>query len=285
VDARLATEGELDELWPALDGERIVERSYPNGAVHTAIDMHPALGYRIFAEGYGRFAITSRATRILCAPEATDAWRWQRYLIGQVLPITSVLHGHEVLHASAVSVEGRALGFVAGSGVGKSSLALSMMLRGHLLVADDVVALSLRDGVPHAEPGPAVTSLRAAESRRLGTERDRLGRLVGRDEGSLRIAVRREHRSLPLGALYLLERSGDLAKLTFERVEPDFRLLVENGFDFLVSTQARMRNQLVTLAAVARNVPCFRVWIPPDVHASDLATSVEEHAVTGEVLA
>ncbi|MFZ7091737.1 HPr kinase/phosphorylase [Primorskyibacter sp. 2E233] len=51
-----------------------------------------------------------------------------------------------VLHASAVAVEGRGLLIRGASGRGKSSLALELMARGALLVADDRVIVTPRKG-------------------------------------------------------------------------------------------------------------------------------------------
>jgi HPr kinase/phosphorylase len=53
--------------------------------------------------------------------------------------------GPTVLHATAVSVEGKAVLIIGASGSGKSSLALEMMARGAILVADDQVILTESD--------------------------------------------------------------------------------------------------------------------------------------------
>ena len=48
----------------------------------------------------------------------------------------------DIVHGSCVSIDGRGLLILGGSGSGKSSLALSLMALGALLVADDRVVLS-----------------------------------------------------------------------------------------------------------------------------------------------
>ena len=50
------------------------------------------------------------------------------------------------IHASAVAIEGKGLLILGPSGAGKSTLALALMAQDALLVADDRVALSVRDG-------------------------------------------------------------------------------------------------------------------------------------------
>jgi len=56
------------------------------------------------------------------------------------------------IHATAVSIGGKAVLLTGASGSGKSDLALRLIDRGAVLVADDQVDLTLRDGVLHASP-------------------------------------------------------------------------------------------------------------------------------------
>jgi hypothetical protein len=58
--------------------------------------------------------------------------------------LNALLHqrGLVVLHASGVEVDGGCVGFLGGSGWGKSTIASAMLKRGHRLVADDGIALS-----------------------------------------------------------------------------------------------------------------------------------------------
>ncbi|WP_417743123.1 HPr kinase/phosphorylase [Salipiger sp.] len=68
----------------------------------------------------------------------------------------------EILHATAVAVTGRGLLIRGASGSGKSALALEMMARGAVLVADDRVVASLRDAtVWLAPPAPLAGMIEA----------------------------------------------------------------------------------------------------------------------------
>jgi HPr kinase/phosphorylase len=57
-----------------------------------------------------------------------------------------VATGPQVLHATAVALEGRALLILGPSGAGKSSLALQLMALGARLVSDDRTVVTLRNG-------------------------------------------------------------------------------------------------------------------------------------------
>lgn len=62
----------------------------------------------------------------------------------------------EVVHATAVSLAGRALLILGPSGSGKSALALELMALGAGLIADDRTVLNLRDGHPVASAPAAL---------------------------------------------------------------------------------------------------------------------------------
>ena len=85
-------------------------------------------------------------------PGGTDDELVRTAVLGRVLPV--LLHGRGLflLHASGVSVNGRALGFAAPKGHGKSTVALAMATQGAGLIADDTLVLDLDEPV-RAWPG------------------------------------------------------------------------------------------------------------------------------------
>ncbi|MGI1664059.1 HPr kinase/phosphorylase [Palleronia sp. KMU-117] len=78
----------------------------------------------------------------------------------------SPLDSPGTIHGSAVALGPRGLLILGPSGSGKSGLALSLMACGAVLVADDRVALSLRDGVPWLCAPPGISGM--IEARHLG---------------------------------------------------------------------------------------------------------------------
>jgi len=86
-------------------------------------------------------------------------------------PVSHVTGGAPVLRQATCVAIGTPLGergvLIEGApGIGKSSLALALIDRGAVLVGDDGVSLSARDGVLFASPAPATRGL--LEVRNLG---------------------------------------------------------------------------------------------------------------------
>lgn len=95
-----------------------------------------------------------------------------------------------VLHASVVSVGGRAVVFVGDKGAGKSTTATTFHARGHPLLADDIVAVDLRGREPQVWPGFPFVRLWPDSVMSLGQEPDDLPRLRPElDKRGLRLAA------------------------------------------------------------------------------------------------
>jgi hypothetical protein len=225
---------------------------------------HARAGYLADAPGFGTFQISRGGRRVSCAAAPVAAWRWQRFLVGQVLPFAATLRGFEPWHASAVALESGALALVGDSGRGKSSLAAELILQGAVLMADDVIALELTDSGVTAHPGPGLMSLRRIAIERLTQPELRaLGRSVGRDSHSIRLAVARHEHALPLAGVYLLERApdGDAVKVA-PVPDLDPRRLLGSTFNFAISTPRRLIGQLDVCARIASSVRVMRVTAP-----------------------
>ncbi len=275
----LASRRDLLDGWSPAAPKRISDRRMANGRSAVAIDADPEAGYLIRALGFGCFWISPDATWIRCAPLRVSTWRWQRYLVGQVLPLTAVLRGLEVFHASAVVGPGGALTFLGMSTAGKTSVALNMVLGGARFMTDDVLAVSpADDGGVLAHPGMGLASLRHEADARLSPgERRRLGRRLGRDGQATRVALDCQADAVPLRHAFLLERSkrGPLAIEPLRPVDP--RFLLGGSFNFIITTPERLTNQLDLCARIANRVGVHRAAIPPSVGPAELARAVEAY--------
>jgi hypothetical protein len=272
----LVTPAELDRDWPASGTERVLEETFGRGKPDRTIEAHPRAGYRLYARHFGLARLSPHGARVLCSPPGVAPWRWQRFLVGRVLPWAAVLRGREALHASAVAVDGRAVAFVGQTGAGKTSLAVQLVARGNRFVTDDVLTLDDRGGQIRAHPGAAIAAVRPAERAAISRSTWRsVGSVLGHS-GKTYMQLPRVDRPLPLGALYFLEKGEGPAVERIER--PDPRLLLGSTFVLGIQTPERLMRQLDLCAAIVRDVPLFRLRIVPGVGSERLAAIADEHA-------
>jgi hypothetical protein len=285
VHVELSTE-RLAAAFPA-GAERIWQLESSDGTVLAHYDADHEAGYLLTAAGYGSFVIRPDRSRVLCDPEPDGgpAWRWQRYLVGQVLPFVAVLHGLEVFHASVVIVDTAAVAFLGASGAGKSSIAAGCVLRGGRYVTDDVMALraeSSNDDAICAQSGFGLASLRNDLVRRLDGEAiARLGTPVGEDEEALRLAIEVPGEAVPIAGCYFLERREAGEPGAIERCDPvDPRRLLASSYNFVLRDRDRLTRQLDICAQLAHRIPLFRLPILPGVGPLEVAERVDRHVTS-----
>ena len=274
----LAAAGEL----PGSEGERIAEARGTEGRAVATVDALSEGGYRMWADGFGSAWTSADGGEVRCAPPAAPAWRWQRFLAGQVLPFVAVLRGLEAFHASAVVLGDRAVAVVGGSGAGKTSLALNLVLRGLGLLNDDVLVLE-RDkaGGVVAHPGPGLANVRRDGSglvERL--EGAGLGTRLGETGDEARVALRRHRGPARLAAVFYLDRAAAAESATVERLAPvDPRLLLASTFNLALRGPERLARQLEVCGAIAESSAIYRVACPPSVDAAALAELLHEEVL------
>ena len=273
----LVPPADIDRDWPAERATRVLEETFGDeGEPARTIDADPAAGYRLYARHFGLARLTPDGSRVLCSPPDVEPWNWQRFLVGRILPWAAVLRGLEVFHAGAVTVDGRAIAFVGGTGAGKTSLALRLVARGARFLTDDVLAVEATSDGLRAHPGAAIAAIRPAERELIPPDAwSRLGPVLGHSEKTY-VSVPREAGIAPLAALYFLRPGPGSAVEPLERADP--RLLLSSTFVFGVQTPERLRNQLEVCAALAGRVPMFALDVSPDSGSQRLADIVERHA-------
>lgn len=248
-----------------------------------SIDSHPELGFRISDRNSGKHLISQDGGEIRSTVPKIPAWSWQRFVFAQVLPLASALQGRAVFHASAVGVKDHALGFVAYSGGGKSSVAMHLVSLGADFVTDDVLALdTTADGV-RAHPGPGMASIHGRELRAVNSRVDsRLGDVLGRSD-KIHLAIPPVEQALPLGAIYYLRRYLSRGRrpdrfriVETHRVDP--RWLLSSTFIVYAKTPKSLIGHLDVCARMAQSVRVFEVRVPQSVNASEAAGEIAEHA-------
>lgn len=259
--------------WPEA-AELISDQRLPDGGVSFQIERNEEAGYRIWGPAYGASVLSSDGHRLWGALGSDGIGAWQRMLIAQVLPFAAVLQGLEVLHASAVAIDGGAVAFGGHSGSGKTSLALALCRRGADFLTDDVLALERAGDDLIGHTGAPVAGVDHAEAERLRGAGVGAGEALAANarERVERVAVSAE--PAPLRALFLIDRRLDgPARPRFEPVT-DPRELLAATFNFVLAMPRRLEGLLHASALIARD-HAERIVAGPATDATELAAAVE----------
>lgn len=268
---------ELDRRWQesASSPMRVRERWF-GGKLLLSVDFADPAGYLLWVRDFGRVLISPDGLKLLCDPDPVNT-EWAVILSAQALPLAATIRGFEVIHASGVVLDGRALLITGPSGAGKSSLGAALVRIGGRLLSDDAVAVELSAGTLVAHPGSLALQLRVEEDERLSPEElATLGTPVGFVDGKRRYAGHATPVAAPLGGVFLLSRS--MEEPAVERVrEVDPFELIANTFNLSVRTPDRLRRQLDVVSAIASKELVHRLRVQPGVDATRLAAIVQEY--------
>lgn len=212
--------------------------------------------------------------RITChLPSAASQHLVEIHLLGAVLSLCLERKGLPALHASAVEVGGRAVGFLAANKGGKSALAATLMQAGFPLLADDVLAVEAGDGTFRARPAYPTMRLWPDEAAHfLG--HDFSLEVVHPNTSKCRVPVGVDgfgafcETPLPIACLYLPERRDAKAPMTnvdIIPVSPRDALveLVRASFvACMVDALKLQRTRMSLLARLVQEVPVRRVVYP-----------------------
>ncbi len=269
----------LDGELPETRGRILRDIRHPDGSPAMSIEQSPEGDFRIFAPQFGTHLVDAAGATVCSLPVAgLEPWRWQRLLIGQVLPLLAALRGYEVLHAAAVVLDGVAFGLLGDPGSGKSTLAAALTLRGQQLLSDDVLTVSLdADRAPLAHRGSLTLTLRH-EQRHLGSRLVDAGvaePLGSDDKQLLALDPRATPAVAPLGALYLLARDEDGP--VGEPREASVLDLMRFSYIRYVQNPGRLVGQLELQSGIAGSVPVVPVRVSASESPSALAERLETH--------
>jgi hypothetical protein len=273
IEVSLRSTGAEGARWPAT-AELISDQRLPDGTVNFQIERDPQAGYRIWGPPYGASVISADGRRLWGERDSASPAAWQRLLIAQALPFAAVLQGLEVLHASAVTVDGGAIAFAGPSGSGKTSLALDLCRRGGRFLSDDVLALEPGEDLL-VHPGAPVAGVDRAEAQRLLAAGVNGGETLAGDERETVERVTLSAGPAPLRAVFLLERRRDgPAAPRFEPVG-EAPALLASTFNLVLRESARLSRLLDVCARVAaRGVE--RIVVGPSIDATRLGAAVAE---------
>lgn len=202
-------------------------------------------------------------------------------LLGVAMGLLLHQRGFFTLHASAVAVNGGAIAFVGAKGAGKSTTAAALHVRGHPLIADDVVAVMLDGtGQPFVIPGYPAFKLWSEAVSALDETPETLPRLHPLADKRVRPATHGFARApVPLRAIYALA-DGSMQEAIPLPPQAAFVETVSHSYAqrFLGSTGATPihLHQCANLVGAA---PIYRLERPYELATlPELARFVEAHA-------
>lgn len=241
------------------DGSSRAERiSWSRGACH---------GFRLRYDDGTVFIVDEGGTRVWAVwPDSLTLEDTVVYLLGPVLALVLRVRGISCLHASAFSIDGRAIALAGPSGAGKSTTAAAFAGRGFPVLSDDLVALEEQGDCFVAHPGyPRLRLWPEAVDILYGTP-DALPPLTPNwDKRYLDLqsgTCRFQGHPLGLSAVYLLgeRRDGVTAPFVEAVTASDalLSLLANARGDVVLDKQSR-RREFGLLGRLARGVPVKRV--------------------------
>jgi len=212
-----------------------------------------------YSDGH-QFWLDRKGTHVWATcPDSSSLEELTQYLLGPVLGVALRYRGVVCLHASAVSINNRAIAFLGPPGAGKSTMAAALAQRGYRVLADDITAIQERNGTIHAQPAYPGVSLwpgsidllygRAASEAPPSASGDK--QCVSTEEG-----LRFEARSLPLSRVYILgyRDSHDPASIIATSPQNLFLSLVANTYASNILDTRMRAHEFGVLGRIASEV-------------------------------
>lgn len=209
----------------------------------------------------GRFLARGGREMVVEPAAGVSARNLRLFLLGSAF--ASILHqrGLLPLHANAVVVEGRAIGFMGHPGAGKSTLAAWFHDRGFDVLADDVCVVTAgSNGTPLAHPGIPRLRLWREALEAGGRDASAYERSFDdMDKYTVPTDLEQTLPAVPLSHLYLLEKAeGEPSIVRLEGSAAVEAMIANTYRGAYVRPMGRTRQHLLACAELARTVPVYR---------------------------
>lgn len=248
---------------PPGDGLRLYSSPWrdESGESLAHLDRFPGLDVLRFP-GIADFHLGPGHIRVhLLDPDRPDLMELR--LLGPVLSYWLERLGIPMLHAAAVRMAAGAVGFIAHSGGGKSSLAAALLAAGASLLTDDLLPVEERAGTFLARPGYPQMRMEPDSARHFFGTIEGLAP-VSPDDTKLHVPVASFcDAAVPLSALYLVERRpGPPEILPLPRRQAVIELVRHSFSPYLVEAAGLQPRRLDLFTRLVRQVPVRRLCCP-----------------------
>lgn len=246
-----------------------VARRVPNGHVYYIRDI----GGILVVDG----------EEIIAAPLDGAEDRGFRFLVSGI-GLGLLLHqrGLVTLHASAVAIQGQAIGFVGPKGMGKSTTAAAFHAGGYPVITDDLLVLDPTNDHIEVRPGPSHLKLYPNSIRdSLNENPDQIPKIDPQGtKRSYSVQSERRAESLPLRCLYLLDYESGDALPHSQSIRGDqacMELIRYSYIPRLLPEEAKSSQHLKRCAKIARAVSVRRLYRKKSIdRLPDLVSHVEQ---------
>jgi hypothetical protein len=187
-------------------------------------------------------------------------------LLGAAMGVLLCQRGLTVFHASAVSLNGKAVAFVGEKGWGKSTLCLALHAAGHTMIADDVLAVNRTQDGPMALPGFPQMKLWPDSVVSVGQEPATVPRLDPLwEKRDYRVTQRFSADPVRLHAVYVLGQGAEPSIESIEGSQAIFELL-QHWYCTRFGTEVLQAMGYAThfreCTNLAKSVPIYRLRKP-----------------------
>lgn len=232
--------------------------------------------------GVGLFYL-NRGRELIVDPEQGAAEAEVRTaLLGPILSALLRQRGMNVLHASSVVIEGRAVVFIGPQRAGKSTMAHACHACGHAVMADDVTGIVSGERAFHVVPGYSQIKLNPETAEALLENGDELPWLL--PTGGKRITAADERfpaESFPLERIYVLRTSDRLGTEPLSARDALLYLLKNSRGIPPLQTREYMQVQLQQCTELVRHVSAAVLRRPEALDAINDVVALVERDLTG----
>lgn len=196
------------------------------------------------------------------------------FLLGPVLGATCRLLGHICLHASVLSLKGKAFALVGEKTAGKSTTAAALLQNGATLIADDVAVLDTSGSIPMVKSAYSGVRLLPESLSALGYQAKNFPtllsvgekRFVGFHRGQ--VPWEFDPEGAELSAIYsLTPRDPELTSVSIKELsthESMLALLPHSYANFMFN-QKQLKTEFSRMAKIARSIPVKSLLRPNNI--------------------
>lgn len=280
----------LPELVPAETHADIFVRFEKAGLAHTEMDGKARLVWGTAQEVHlvwkdvGAFVVRDGREIVVDPLPGVEERVLRLAILGSSLGVLLLQRGLPVFHASVVGLSSSAVAFLAPKGHGKSTMAAALYIRGHDMVADDIMVVDGDGDQMMAKPGFPQFKLWPESAQAIGQDPNSLPTVCpGFEKRSRRVSHGFSQTPLPLQSIYVLGIGEEIEIIPLPPKDALLHILPHWYGAMFGGELLRvfgLGNHFRECTLLANRVPTYLLKRPPSLDIlSDVARAVEKHAL------